>query len=98
MEFEAKARSAIAIALVSEWTSTTIPRAPVPLRDLAERTGGLRAGQTILASVGVAAGYVYGLWWPWGDGMTTSVRIGLGGHSVTQDTLQHLRNVFGVEL
>jgi hypothetical protein len=84
--------------LPNEWTSTTVQRAPAPLRDLAERTGGLRAGQIIFASGGVAAVFGYGLWWPWGDGMTTSVRIGLGGPGVTQDTLQRLRDVFGVEV
>jgi hypothetical protein len=98
VEFEEKARSAVAIVLASLWTSTTLQQAPAPVRDLAQQTGGLRAGQLIFASAGVAAGFAYGLWWPWGDGMTTSMRIGLGGSRVSSDTLQRLRDVFGVEL
>ncbi|HEY8042184.1 MAG TPA: hypothetical protein VIF15_20410 [Polyangiaceae bacterium] len=98
VELEPKARTATALALSTEWTSATIQRAPAPLRELAERTGGLRAGQMILASAAVGSAFGYGLWWPWGDGMTTSVRIGLGGPEATQEALQRLRDVFSVEL
>ena len=97
VELQAQARAAVLVALPNEWTSTTIQRAPPPLRDLAERTGGLREGQMILVSAAVGASYCYGLWWPWGDGITTSFRIGLGGNQVPQDTFQRLRDVFGVE-
>jgi hypothetical protein len=97
-ELDTKARTAAAFALSREWTSTTIQRAPPLLCDLAERTGGLRPGQLLLASAAVGANVAYGLWWPWGDGMTTSVRIGLGGPDTTSDRLQRLRDVFGVEV
>jgi hypothetical protein len=97
-ELDAKARAAAAIALPIEWTSTTIQRAAAPLRDLAERAGGLRPGQFLLVSNSLDAAYGYGLWWPWGDGMTTSMRVGLGGPHATQDALQRLRDVFSVEL
>jgi hypothetical protein len=98
IEVEAQARTAAAIALTNEWTWTTMQRAPAPLRDVAERTGGLRAGQMLLASQAVGAVFAYGLWWPWGNGMTTSVRIGLDGSGATQDAVQRMRSVFGVEL
>jgi hypothetical protein len=97
VELQAKARSAVGAALPTEWTSSTIQRAPAPLRDLAERTGGLREGQMILVSTTVGSAYGYGLWWPWGDGITTSLRIGLGGSHVPHDAFQRLRDVFGVE-
>ena len=96
-ELDADARAA-AHTLSSEWTSTTIQRAPSHLRDLAERTGGLRAGQKLVTTPTVGASYLYGLWWPWGDGMTTSMRIGLGGPDATSDAYQRLRDVFGVQL
>jgi len=98
VELQAKARSAVAVVLPTEWSATTIQRSPAPLRDLAERTGGLREGQMILVSTAVGSTYAYGLWWPWGDGITTSLRIGLGGTHVPQDAFQRLRDVFGVEL
>jgi hypothetical protein len=97
VELASKARTATEIALPSEWTSTTIRRAAPVLRDLAERTGGLRAGQMLLASTMVGAALAYGLWWPWGDGMTTSMRIGLAGTEATQDAFLRLRDVFGAQ-
>jgi hypothetical protein len=98
VELEGKARSVAAIALSSEWTSATIQQAPAHLREIAERAGGLRAGQLVLSSAPVGNLFAYGLWWPWGDGMTTSVRIGLGGPGARQEVLQRLRDVFGVEV
>jgi hypothetical protein len=97
VDFEAKARAAAAAALPTEWTPATIQRAPLPLRDLAERTGGLRAGQTLYASAAIGASLAYGLWWPWGDGVTTSMRIGLSGVDPAQEPFRRLRDVFGVE-
>jgi hypothetical protein len=96
-EFEPKARAAVVAALSTEWTSVTIQRASPALRDLAERTGGLRAGQLIFSSAAIGANFAYGLWWPWGDAMTTSLRIGLGGSGLREDAFQRLRDVFGVE-
>ncbi len=96
-ELESSARAA-AKSLVTEWTSSNIAKAPAHLRELAERTGGLRAGQKLLTSAPVGASFVYGLWWPWGDGMTTSMRIGLGGPDATSDALQRLRDAFSVQL
>lgn len=57
----------------------------------------MRAGQLIFSSGTIGPNFAYGLWWPWGDGMTTSLRIGLGGSSVREDALQRLRDVFSVE-
>jgi len=96
-ELDARARTAVAAALATEWTAATIQRASPALRDLAERTGGLRAGQFLFSSGPVGANFAYGLWWPWGDAMTTSLRIGLGGSGVREDAFQRLRDVFGVE-
>jgi len=96
-ELEGKARAAVAVAMSTEWTSVSIQRASPAFRDLAERTGGLRAGQLIFSSATIGANFAYGLWWPWGDGMTTSLRIGLGGPSVRDEAFQRLRDVFGVE-
>lgn len=96
-ELESKARAATATALPTEFTSSTLSRAPSPYRELAERTGGLRPGQMLLVSTPVGHLYAYGLWWPWGDGMTTSLRIGLGG-AESAEAHQALRDAFGVEL
>jgi hypothetical protein len=97
VEIEPKARAAAATMFPVEWLPNSIGRAPPSLRDIAERTGGLRAGQMILSGNAPGPGFAYVLWWPWGDGMTTSARIGLGGTYGTEAGLEKLRDVFGVE-
>src|SRR5277367_5921487 len=97
VELETKARAATSVALANEWSPATIRGANPALRDVVERAGGIRAGQLVLASSTIGGPFAYGLWWPWGDGMTTSLRIGLGGPGATQDALQRLRDAFGVE-
>jgi hypothetical protein len=97
-ELEGKARAAAGLALGTEWTSSTIHRAAPGMKALADRTGGLRSGQLILVSAAVGAAFAYGLWWPWGDGMTTSLRIGLEGVDSSQDAFNRLREAFKVEL
>jgi hypothetical protein len=37
--------------------------------------------------------FAFGLWWPWGDETTISLRIGLGGY-VAEADLVRLREVF----
>ena len=97
VDLESKARSVAALAFTNEWTPATLPQAPPPVREVADRAGGLRAGQLILSSAPAGSYFSYGLWWPWGDGMTTSARIGLGGSFATESALEKLRDVFGVE-
>jgi hypothetical protein len=97
-EIEAGARAAASGSFPSEWTSNTLQKAPQLVRDIVERAGGIRSGQRVLSSPVVGNAFIYCLWWPWGDGMTTSVRIGLGSANPSQDALQRLRDCFGVEL
>jgi hypothetical protein len=97
VEAEAKARAAVTAALPTEWTSVTIQSAPQPLKDLSERTGGLRAGQLIFVSGPATGSFGYGLWWPWGDAITTSFRVGLAGPGAREDAFRRLRDVFNVE-
>jgi hypothetical protein len=97
VEVEAKAKAAVVAVLNSEWTSATIQSAAPAIRGLADRTGGLRSGQLILATPAVGNSFAYGLWWPWGDAITTSLRIGLGGSGIREETLRRLREVFNVE-
>jgi hypothetical protein len=38
------------------------------------------------------------LWWPWGDGTTTSLRIGLADVDPASSRYARFRDVFGVSL
>ncbi len=98
VEVESKARAAALEALPLEYTAATLARASSDLRRVAERTGGLRMGQLLLTSREPTPVMAFGLWWPWGDGMTTSFRVGLDGLDWDDDPYPTVREIFGVQL
>ena len=65
-------------------------------RALVEKCGGLRAAQQIFWGGGDDAAGPFGLWWPWGDGTTVSLRIGLHDVDVPKERYPRLRDVFGI--
>jgi hypothetical protein len=96
--YEAQARRAAAEALPAEYTSTTLAGARPDLRDLAARTGGLRSGQFLLSGGPVGGLTGFGLWWPWGDGETISVRVGILDVDPAREPWRRLRDIFGVTM
>jgi len=96
-DIEPQAKQAATIALSGEWTMNSIGQAPPALQTIAQRTGGLRQGQRVLCSAAFGRVFAFGLWWPWGDGQTTSMRIGLGGADSIRDASIRLCEAFGVE-
>lgn len=96
VEQEPAARAATRIALQNEWTSATLLRAPQALRDVVERAGGIRQGQIALSTGPVNGLLAYGLWWPWGDGETVSLRVGLADVDPNREPYIRFRDVFGV--
>jgi len=88
------AQSAIAPAMAGAWTDATLSAAPTSVRSAAEACGGLREAQKIFASE--APFGAFGLWWPWGDGNTVSLRIGLHGVDLPKERYPRLRDVFGI--
>ena len=100
-ELEPKARAAARLALPHEWNAATIANAPAELKKIVELTGGVRASQMVMGGGSVLTPntvFLYGLWWPWGDGTTTSLRIGIGGGHIRESVLTRLRDAFGVTL
>lgn len=98
IQFEAKAKAAISQALVDQYDSATLSKAPPTLRDVVERTGGLRAGQFLYGGIVEAQPVIFGLWWPWGNGETISMRVGLAGVDVMREPYPSFRDVFGASL
>ena len=98
-EFETKARASIAEGFPVEFTSVTIAKAPTFLRDYVDRYGGLRQGQMLFTSGALGGSLVaFGLWWPWGDGGTISMRVGFADVDPGRETYARVREVFGVQL
>jgi hypothetical protein len=76
-------------ALTRGWTMKSIDAAPQALREMCDKTGGLREGQRLLAGTQDS---LFGLWWPWGNGQTITLRIGFSSAEATP----RLRALFGV--
>jgi hypothetical protein len=97
-ELAPRARSAAQLVLPHQWIAATLATAPAPLRDFTAGTGGLRPGQALFGSDPIGRSHVYGLWWPWNDNDTISLRIGLVGPDFNERHNGQLRDVFGVTL
>lgn len=89
-----QARSAILKVLPTEWTEATLRLAPQPVRDVAARTGGIRSNQFLFTHVLAPTVIAYGLWWPWEEGSTISMRVGVDGAG---DMTYRLCESMGVE-
>jgi hypothetical protein len=95
-ELTAEAHAVAARALSHEWTMRNISAAPQLLRDVAESTGGIRADQLLLSTDPHGRVVAYGLWWPWGDDATISLRVGLTGF-VSDSDLSRFKELFGIQ-
>jgi len=58
----------------------SLDRSPEPIQELAETTGGIRSDQRIYVLRSAGRLTPYAMWWPWGDEITVSLRIGLTGY------------------
>jgi hypothetical protein len=83
-------------ALPASFSAETVAGASESQRALVEKCGGLRAAQLLFWGGGDDAPGVFGLWWPWGDGTTVSLRIGLHDVDVPKERYPRLRDVFGI--
>jgi hypothetical protein len=93
---EAPARAAIAGTLPASWSSATLPEAHEDVRALAGTCGGLRAAQLLLWGGPPSGPGAFGLWWPWGDGTTVTLRIGLPHIDLPKVRYPRLRDLFGI--
>ena len=62
---------------MSQWDRESLPKAPPSVRAVAETFRGLRTDQKLLMTRPDQFLMAFGAWWPWGDGRTISLRIGL---------------------
>jgi hypothetical protein len=96
-EIEQRAREAMAGVLDSEWSGSTFKNAPDPIRTLGARFGGVRDGQFLFNGEPlVAAMHLFGLWWPWGDGATVSLRVGVANCDRPTELYPLIRALFNI--
>ncbi len=96
MSDEPAARAAIELALPGSYTATSLADAPEGVRTLAQGCGGVRASQQLLWGGPTDGPGAFGLWWPWGDGTTVSLRIGLHHLDLPKVRYPRLRDLFGI--
>ncbi|HMR74496.1 MAG TPA: hypothetical protein PKD61_05280 [Polyangiaceae bacterium] len=97
VELSDEARQALPLAFPHQWNHRNLNSAPPIVQQIAERTGGVRQDQMIVATNPVAGSIAYGLWWPWGDDTTISLRIGVaGGSGIALE--ERLRETFGARV
>jgi hypothetical protein len=95
-EIAARARAAMADVLTHEWSSDSIGTAPDEVRTLSARYGGVRASQFLFTADPVAGMLLYGLWWPWGDDATISLRVGVANSDRPTELFPQVRAVFNI--
>ncbi len=96
-EHENEARAAVGQLFRFQWTARTVRTAPASILEIAEQVGGLRPDQVLVATEPNDGLMAYGLWWPWGDDATISLRVGLAGVSATRYE-DDFRELFGALL
>ena len=94
---EVDARNAVSAVFKAQYTHRSLSKAPATVHEISEASGGLRPDQMIVTSETLGGLMAYGLWWPWGDDVTISFRVGLVG-SRASDYEDDLRELFGAAL
>ena len=103
--FEATDKDRV-LAIVSSqlpqvWDSATINEAPTRVSGAAENFSGLKPGQLLFNSDFTQDVMLLGLWWPWGNGTTISIRFvpyGLDSPaSENEDIRAVLKGAFGIQ-
>jgi hypothetical protein len=93
-----EARAAAARALPVEWTGSTIASAPPRVQNLSRQYGDIRSGQLFLTGGPVEGLFAFGLWWPWNNGLTISLRVGLVDIEAMEEPYPMFREMFGATL
>ncbi|HEV3030321.1 MAG TPA: hypothetical protein VG319_01700 [Polyangia bacterium] len=96
MSLEPAARAAMTEVLPKSWSAQTLAEAPEGVRKLAESCGGVRSAQLLFWGGEPGTPGAFGLWWPWGDGTTVSLRIGLHDLDQPKERYPKLRDIFGI--
>ena len=65
------------------WDSLNIREAPDIVKMCNNNFGGLRSGQLLFTTDPSQNVFVFGAWWPWGDGETISLRIASPARDIT---------------
>ncbi len=92
-----RARQAMTGVLDAEWSAATINQAPDEIRTLSARFGGVRQGQLLFTGDAVGGPmHLFALWWPWGDGATISLRVGVANCDRPTELYPQIRALYKI--
>jgi hypothetical protein len=72
--------SALLGSFADVYDQRSLDRASDNIIEMAEAAGGIRPDQRIYVMRSTGRLMPYALWWPWGDEITVSLRVGLSGY------------------
>lgn len=70
--------------LTKQWDSSTINNSDEVTRQLVNKFNGIKNGQLLFTSDTSNEGFLFALWWPWGNGENISIRIALFSAEISQ--------------
>ncbi len=76
----------------AQWDFTTIGKAPPNFTAYFNRIFGIVPGQKIFTAAEATGTILFAVWWPWGDGIKISLRVGLFEDDETSPP-DHLRDL-----
>ncbi len=83
--------SALKASFSQEWSKKTVRKAPAHIKSIADSISGIETGQIVFTTNGGADPVLFAAWWPWGDGINISLRIGVSDSSLNEeDKKNHL--------
>ena len=80
--------------LNTAWDSTNIGNAPEIVQMVISHFGGLRPGQLLFTSDPNQDALIFGVWWPWGDGKTISLRVAPTDKTLSDSESAELTTLF----
>ncbi len=72
------------------WVAENKKDAPAVIKDTIKSLGGLEPGQKLYTSAIDDNGLILCAWWPWGNGETISIRIGIIADSLSEEENKEL--------
>ena len=58
-----------------KWDSSSINDAPDVVQEIVKKFGALRSGQLLFTADTKQDDFLFGVWWPWGNGNMISIRV-----------------------
>ena len=81
-------------SFVARCDHADLPNATVRVRKIANAMGGLQGDQLLFTTDPDREPTLFAAWWPWGDNVTTSVRIGYFAESFSEAEAKELTAKF----